>query len=43
MNKKDMIDVFTIVTVALCCPFAILIPPFSDIMQRNHNSEDKGE
>ena len=34
MDKKDFIDVFSVVTIALCCPFAILLPPFNKLTER---------
>lgn len=33
MDKKDLTDVFAVVTIALCCPFAILLPPFNTLIK----------
>lgn len=33
MDKKDIADIATVVIVALCCPFAILLPPFSEVLK----------
>ena len=33
MDKKDMADIATVVIVALCCPFAILLPPFNEVLK----------
>lgn len=40
IELKDLLDIFTIVTVALCCPIAMLVPPFSDLMCENKNREE---
>lgn len=33
MEKKDIADVLTVVVIALSCPFALLMKPFSDLLR----------
>lgn len=39
MDKKDLTDIFAVVTIALCCPFAILLPPFNTLIKENKEIE----
>ena len=39
MDKKDLTDVFAVVTIALCCPFAILLPPFNTLIKEKKEIE----
>ncbi len=38
MSKKYISDILTVVIVGLCCPFAMLFKPFSDLI-KNENGE----
>ena len=33
MDKKDIVDIATVIIVALCCPFAMLLPPFNEVLK----------
>lgn len=39
MDKKDIADVALVVIVALCCPFAMLLPPFNKVLKDNEAEE----
>lgn len=39
MDKKDIADIATVVIVALCCPLAILLPPFNKVLKDNEAEE----
>lgn len=36
-TKKNLVDISKIVTVALACPFAILLPPFNDLLKQSED------
>lgn len=38
MDKKDIEDVALTVIVALCCPFAIFLPPFNRLLEENKDT-----
>lgn len=39
MDKKDIADVALVVIVALCCPFAMLLPTFNKVLKDNEAEE----
>ena len=39
MDKKDIEDVSLTAIVALCCPFAILLPPFNKVLKEDETEE----
>ena len=44
MDKKDIVDIATVIIVALCCPFAMLLPPFNEVLKegKEENSSNIG-
>lgn len=38
MSKKDVSDVVQVIIIALCCPFAILVPPFNELLNNKNDN-----